>query len=426
MTNGRSSNRDLDPRLLQNMSEMMRGPVPPPPPAAARMPTAMMMSRPPAPEAMGMRGPENNDRRSTVTVASIPPLPSPEAEFERIRRANSQPDPTLEGMRQQRQEQLLRMQGGRAGPASMISGPPPTQEVPSSYMNMYRDLCRNRPAGGSNANAERAVFRDPDYAEKRELLIKLDEMRTLGFNVPKLDITVPLEDLQTEVQRRTISMGTVETVDMFIGYISTGAQVLETVNNMAGPFVPMENYAQSVREGMQTPRFKYAMYQLVLRYQGRNGGSPWRVVLMVLIMPLIQGLLVKLVQWLAKGRFNLNSSMINTGIKTLFGKLSSSDPNKGVPNNIPGISPNVPKPTATTAAEPELPSMPGFKPNPAFTARAATTTGANKSAAETPTNPFARFASKPATVAANTNAATGPSNSGAAAVMVFIKKITNV
>ena len=392
----------LDPRLLMGMQAQSRmhseasttlprtlpGPFMNGPPNGMRPFGAPFVGM--RPQLTGEREPQ--ETRSTVT---IPPLPNQETEFERIRRINSEPDPTLETMRQQRQEQILRMQNGVRldAPSSHPGAPVNTQPVPSSYITMFQNMCKTRPTQGSSDNL---AFRDPDYAEKRELLIKLDEMRTLGFNVPKLDISMPLEDLQTEVQRRTISMGTVETVDMFISYISTGVGVLETLNNMAGPFLPMENYAQSVREGMQTPRFKYAMYQLVLRYQGRNGGSPWRVVLLVLLMPLIQGLLVKLIQWLAKGRFNLNSSMINSGIKTLFNKMGNSDPQKGVPSNIPGISPNIPKPTAAAADEPVLPSMPGFKPNPEFTRPAA---------AETPRNPFARFASqanqpKPASTAA--------------------------
>lgn len=233
--------------------------------------------------------------------------------------------------------------------------------APSSYNDMFRKVCQMRKRGGvaPESGGEYRPLTDPDYAEKRELLIKLDELRTLGFNVPKMDPAMPLEDLQTEITRRTISMGTVETVDTVVGWICSAATVLETLNNMAGPFLPMENYAQSVREGTQTPRFKYALYQLVLRHQGRHAGSPWRVVLMVLISPLIQGALIKLVQWLVKGRLNVSSSMIGTGLKTLLSMGKKKDPNKGVPSGIPGISPDLPKnvpenkaPAAPTSSNP--------------------------------------------------------------------------
>jgi hypothetical protein len=163
-------------------------------------------------------------------------------------------------------------------------------------------------------------------------------------------------------------MGTVEMVDTVIKWICTGANILEVVNNMTGPFIPMENYAQSVKEGTQTPRFKYALYQLTLRFQGRSGGSPIRVVIMVLLMPLIQGLLIKLVQWLAKGRMNVSSNMISTGVRTLFNQFTGAkDPNAGVPNGIPGISPDMPASVSKNEPElPRVPSMGNFRPNPDF------------------------------------------------------------
>jgi hypothetical protein len=88
------------------------------------------------------------------------------------------------------------------------------------------------------------------------------------------------------------------------------------------------------------------MYQLVLRYQGRHAGNPWRVVLIVLLAPLIQGALIKLIQWVMKGRLNVSSGMIGSGLKTLFsfGK-KKDDANSGVPAGIPGISPENKPPT---------------------------------------------------------------------------------
>ena len=278
-------------------------------------------------------------------------------EFERIRQSAAEPDVPF----------------GRL-PAFAASATLATQssQKETGYTTMFRDMCKRRhqymsDRGVVGDGGYRAGV-DPDYAEKRELLIKLDEMRHLGFNIPKLDPSLPIEDLQTEVARRTVSMGTVEMVDTVIKWICTGANILEVVNNMTGPFIPMENYAQSVKEGTQTPRFKYALYQLTLRFQGRSGGSPIRVVIMVLLMPLIQGLLIKLVQWLAKGRMNVSSNMISTGVRTLFNQFTGAkDPNAGVPNGIPGISPDMPASVSKNEPElPRVPSMGNFRPNPDF------------------------------------------------------------
>jgi hypothetical protein len=278
-------------------------------------------------------------------------------EFERIRQSATEPD----------------LPFGRL-PAFAASATVATQssQREAGYTTMFRDMCKRRHQYMSDrgvvGDGEYRAGVDPDYAEKRELLIKLDEMRHLGFNIPKLDPSLPIEDLQTELARRTVSMGTVEMVDTVIKWICTGANILEVVNNMTGPFIPMENYAQSVKEGTQTPRFKYALYQLTLRFQGRSGGSPIRVVIMVLLMPLIQGLLIKLVQWLAKGRMNVSSNMISTGVRTLFNQFTGAkDPNAGVPNGIPGISPDMPASVSKNEPElPRVPSMGNFRPNPDF------------------------------------------------------------
>lgn len=297
-----------------------------------------------------------NNQQDVAPRIQGPPLPRMEDdELNRLRSRLETKGPSLMHMREQHQ---LRQQQRAITPEQQED-----YRAPSGYDALFRKVCQMRKrggvaSGGSNSTGEYRPMNDPDYAEKRELLIKLDEMRTLGFNVPKMDAAMPLEDLQTEITRRTVSMGTVELVDTVIGYICSAATVLETVNNMAGPFLPMENYAQSVRSGTQTPRFKYAMYQLVLRYQGRNAGSPWRVVLMVLLTPLIQGALIKLIQWLAKGRVNLSPGMIGTGLKSLFsfgGNGNKDDASKGVPAGIPGISPEIrpearPEPPKSSAA----------------------------------------------------------------------------
>lgn len=271
-----------------------------------------------------------------------PPLPSmdntqPDAymrELERIQSSANRPGPNLESM--------------RTGYNERSDAPPEApvfeQGTHRSYISMFRSMCKSRQkfSAGQSGSGGYRPHNDPNYAEKRELIIKLDELRTMGFNVPQFDMCMPVEDLQSELARRTVSMGTVSTVDTVIGWINAAANIIETINNMAGPFLPMDNYAKSVEEGTSTPRFKYAMYQLVLRWHGRSGSSPWREVLMVLLMPLVQGVLIKVVQWLAKGRVPFPPSTISAGVKSLF-SMAKSDPNKGVPTGIPGISPDLPK-----------------------------------------------------------------------------------
>ena len=276
-----------------------------------------------------------------------PPMLPEMDEFARIR-ASTSAGPSLDSMRQS-------YQARKTG-----APPPPAATGDSAYMQTFRNLCQSRRTvleGDSAQSGGYKPHKDPDYSEKRELLVKLDEMRSLGFNVPRFDLCMPLEDLQSELARRTVSQGTVSTVETMIGWICTAASIIETVNSMAGPFLPMENYSQQVKEGTSTPRFKYAMYQLVLRWSGRNSGSPWRVILLVLLMPLVQGVLIKACQWLAKGRLPIQPSQISSGVRSLF-NMAKGNPNDGVPTGIPGISSDMPKPQDAPVVPPTFGGKP--------------------------------------------------------------------
>lgn len=171
-------------------------------------------------------------------------------------------------------------------------------------------------------------------SEKRELMIRLDEMRQLGFNIPEIDArTATLEDLQTEVSRRTVGMSTVATVEQYIGWINTGATMLEAFNSHMGPFLPLSNYAAQIERNTKKPRFKYNLYQLVLRYQGRGGLGPWKEILLVLLLPILNALAVKAIIYFSKGRVPLNPSMVssgvNMGLNKLFGRSAKKDADGG-------------------------------------------------------------------------------------------------
>ena len=265
----------------------------------------------------------------------------------------------------------------RANYASRSNQPDTTVEPKTSYTKMFRDLCRSRHIS-SGVGGTVAPHCDKDYSEKRELLIKLDELRALGYSVPQFTLQMPLEDLQSEYNRRTVSTSTVATVETVAGWLCTAATMIESLNRLAGPLLPMDNYGENVKTQLAQPRAKYALYQIVLRWQGRSGSSPYRELITILLLPLIQGILVKVVQWLAKGRVPLPATSISSGISSLF-SMAKADPNAGVPSGIPGISPDAP--AAASGAVPDLPTTtnpfkppgpaPSSKPNPFAAAHAA-------------------------------------------------------
>ena len=282
----------------------------------------------------------DNSRENSVARVDPPPLPTTndeEREFQRIHAFTSKPAPqALTSMRQRFDERER---------APTMDG-----EKRSSYTKLYRSMCMSRDVKGEEG--QYAPSKDSQYSQKREIIMKLDELRHMGFNVPKLDHSMPLEDLQAEFTRRTISMDTVANVDQYIDWICKGAAFFEMINNATGPFIPLENYSQNVRAATQTPRFRYALYQLIMRYSGGSGGSsPFKVILLALLMPIIQGLVVKFIQFVSKGKYKATfmNKLFGNGfqnIQKLFSTIKGEkDKSDDIPAGIPGIS--VPEKPAT-------------------------------------------------------------------------------
>jgi hypothetical protein len=340
----------------------------PGPPSAS--PLALPRASPPPIEASERQSPQQvadvmADLRSIAssggngsTVAADRPI-STESTHELVRLRNrTAGSPTIS------LDQMRANYAFRSDPAA----PAPGTEGSSSYTKMFRDLCRTRHISGGGVGEEVAPHCDKDYSEKRELLIKLDELRALGYSVPQFTLQMPLEDLQSEYNRRTVSTSTVATVETVAGWLCTAATMIESLNRLAGPLLPMDNYGENVKAQLAQPRAKYALYQIVLRWQGRSGSSPYRELITILLLPLIQGILVKVVQWLAKGRVPLPSTSISSGISSLF-SMAKADPSAGVPDGIPGISADIPAavpdlPTTTNPFQPPGPAPTSKKPNP--------------------------------------------------------------
>lgn len=331
----------------------------PSPPAMAMPPRPDLgVAGPPLPTGFSEVGPNpaqaafENDVRAAMAAGTPPPqglpplgglpggLPPPPMlqpepprgafanEYDRIRANVNQPGYTVEDMHRRYDQRKA------ARPA-----PPP--HYAANYAELYHEACRTRQAhmGGGGGYRPSA---DPDYAEKKELLIKLDELRHMGFSVPTYDMSMPLEDLQSEVHRRTMSQGTISTLNSAIGWINGFAGFVQMVNDAAGPFLPMENYAKNVKEGTSTPRFKYALYQIILRWRGRSGMNPWTEIITILLIPLIEGIAIKIAQWVLKGRKGLlNANTAKAGIQSMF-KFMRPNPTEGVPSGIAGVSADTP------------------------------------------------------------------------------------
>jgi hypothetical protein len=288
--------------------------------------------------------------------------------------SNARPDPTLADLR----ARFTARQHHVASPPT--SGGPAT-----SYADLLRQATRMRVGGGEEASRRRIAPRDdPDYAEKSELMIRVDELRQLGFSIPQeLDASWPVEELRHQIKRRTICISTVAYVNWYIDAICTFARGVEYINNLLGPFLPLQDYHKTIKEKTHTERFRYALYQLVLRFHGRSTFNPWREILSVLVAPLATALGLKVLELLARRKLGksgargvvngLGGLMRNGGLGTLLkgmtgtkGSGATTDAQSAVPAGIDGIS----EPVTTTT------STPGRK-NDAFGGLSAFGTGQN-------------------------------------------------
>lgn len=201
-----------------------------------------------------------------------------------------------------------------------------------NHSNQSNDVYR--PSNGSRT--------DPDYYEKKELLLRIETMQALGFTFPKgLDYSTPVEDLKSEISRKEVAMNTISDVDYVIGWIKTITDGIQGFNSWCGGFLPMNDYSERVAKRIKEPRFRYAIYQLLLRYKRQGSGSPWKEVILVLVLPLIECIVIKIVQYFARDRLPFDGSFIDSGVRTLFGMGTNALGSKSKVPDIDGVTVNM-------------------------------------------------------------------------------------
>lgn len=219
--------------------------------------------------------------------------------------------------------------------ASAKPSPPPFEKDPT--LDSMREDYNYR---SSRWQPGRPLRDDPDYAEKQELLARIDELRQMGYTMPPMDYSVDVADMQALISRKVVSMSTISTVDMIIHWIRQGAKFAQMVLG----FILPETYSKDVDEGTRTPQFRYAIYQLVVRYQTGKNSGPWRIILMVLLAPIIQGIITKLAQLFTGGKFKVPAGIVPGMLKRFMPKPE---------NNVEGLnSPPAPPPRPTRRQNP--------------------------------------------------------------------------
>lgn len=265
------------------------------------------------------------------------------------------PPPTLTHQPYQRQQGVAPPRYNHAEP-DLYREPGGTREDFGRLLTRVRE--RRLHAGGgthhqpdhkSTNSSATATFRpstgsrnDPDYYEKKELLLRIETMSSLGFTFPRgLDYTTPVEDLKSEISRKEVAMNTISDVDYVIGWIKTITEGIQGFNKFCGTFLPLSDYSDRVNTRIHTPRFRYAIYLLLLRYKRRGSGSPWKEVIMVLLLPLIECIVIKVVQYFARDRLPVGDSIIEGGIRGIVQAGEGLIASKSKIPDVDGVTVNV-------------------------------------------------------------------------------------
>jgi len=167
-----------------------------------------------------------------------------------------------------------------------------------------------------------------DYAERRELFIRIDDMKRMGFTFPDIPPNCATEDLRQEIDRREISMSTVDKVDTSISRILKVSQGLHAINKKTGWLQLPDDYHSEMKAQVDRPQFRYNVYKIVLKRARKSNTSPMAYVAWVLAMPILEGLIIKLISVVT----GWNSPLINGILRGLF-----RSGNKQNPKNLPKV-----------------------------------------------------------------------------------------
>jgi len=133
-----------------------------------------------------------------------------------------------------------------------------------------------------------------EYSERRELFIRIEDMTRMGFTFPEIPPNCATEDLRQEIDRREISMNTVDKVDTWIDRILKVTQVFHALNNKTKLIPLPEDYHSNMQLRVSRPQFRYNVYKIVLKKSRKSNTNPMMYIGWILAMPILEGIAIKL------------------------------------------------------------------------------------------------------------------------------------
>jgi hypothetical protein len=206
---------------------------------------------------------------------------------------------------------------------------PMSQEQHHSFVDLFRSISANKGASVEFASDPRPTPRsepvDASFFEREELLAKIADLRMLGFDMPPNDQlrSMTTEDLRSIIRRRTKSNETHTTLNALCDVICAAAKWIQLGNSKLGGLISIPTYAQDVEDASKTPRFRLAIYQLVLKLNGKFSPGPLMEIGFVLFFPLIQGIILRIISHFSGGRLSANPNGLNSTMSMLTKPLSN-------------------------------------------------------------------------------------------------------
>jgi hypothetical protein len=130
---------------------------------------------------------------------------------------------------------------------------------------------------------------------KQRLLHEVDELtrqlRQHGYMFPPRAMTLhdSIEEIQFEIDHGRSVLEMRSTVDAAKEYVPLGYQILESMNNRFGPFVPINGFTDELLKKMhENPqRYTYVLERMYRRYWRKGSVSPLAEFFMVFVAPML-------------------------------------------------------------------------------------------------------------------------------------------
>ena len=199
----------------------------------------------------------------------------------------------------------------------------------------YRNPAGN--TGPGSLKVARQFVCDPDEAERRDVLMQLDEFRLSTGMAIEFSRDAQTADLTYVLQRYTEMLSRNNDITLVIDAIQRIAQLVESVNTSLGPYLPLHGYSAHVNRVTQRPEFRYAVYRMLLKYRGPASFSPVREIALALLMPVFTAIVTAAINYVRRGNATVDgvAAQMQDAAQSVATFVVGSNPPPHIPSNVP-------------------------------------------------------------------------------------------